>query len=91
MHAYGGAARAVLDVVERVPRIIRCTLLATLPYTCYELARRALQAADARIDDETFTDVVSVLFTLPERNAAGLTAALVELSAGRALIERLDG
>ncbi len=91
VHAYGGAARAVLDVVERVPRIIRCTLLATLPYTCYELARRALQAADARIDDETFTDVVSVLFTLPERNAAGLTAALVELSAGRALIERLDG
>jgi len=90
VHAYGEAAKAVLAVVPRAEKIARTRLTVTVPYAAYELARRQILAHEGELTHEDFGADVTLEVRLPSAQAAPLTAALRELTAGQARIEKLD-
>jgi uncharacterized YigZ family protein len=89
VHAYGDAAREVLAILPRAEKIERCTLLVALSYAAYELARRLAATYAATIDDETFAGDITLTLTIPLVQMAAFRAALIEATAGTAVIEAL--
>jgi uncharacterized YigZ family protein len=90
VHAYGDAAKAVLAELPRTEKIERCSLLIVVAYTFYERAKRLAAAHCAVIDSEDFATDVTLAITLPVSERSGLEAALIEATAGDALVEELD-
>lgn len=86
VHAYGDSAKTVLAELPREEKIERCDLLVALPYAAYETARRLILAHEASITDETFAADITIQVRLPVSQAAPLTAALTEATAGQAQI-----
>lgn len=89
VRAYGDAAKAVLAIVPREEKIERGTLRLGLPYPFYEQARRMIAAHAGAIQAEDFAADVTLRVLLPLAQVAALTAALEELTAGQARIERI--
>jgi uncharacterized YigZ family protein len=87
VQAYGDTAKAVLAVLPREEKIARCTLGVTLSYAAFETARRLVAAHDGVIADEDFGADVTLFVTIPLAQAAALTLALREATAGHAIIE----
>ena len=88
VHAYGDAAKAVLALLPREEKIERRTLVATLPYSAYEVARRLVVAHAGSIVDEAFAADVTLRVLLPTAQAQAFAAALGEATAGQARIEK---
>lgn len=89
VHAYGDAAREVLAILPRTEKIERCTLLIAIGYNAYEMLRRLAASYSATIDDETFASDITLALTMPRIHVAAFRAALVEATAGTAVIEEL--
>jgi uncharacterized YigZ family protein len=88
VHAYGDAAKAVLEQLPREEKIERRTLVATLPYAAYDIARRLVAAHAGSIVDEAFAADVTLRVLLPAAQAEAFAAALGEATAGQARIEQ---
>jgi putative IMPACT (imprinted ancient) family translation regulator len=86
VRAYGDAVRAVLEALPRTERVERRSLLVSIPYSLYEQAKRLVEAHNGQIDEEDFaTDVtLNIIFAIDD--LPPFREALVELSAGQAVI-----
>ena len=87
VRAYGDAAKAVLSELPRAEKIDRSDLAIVLPYAAYEPARRLLAAHAGEVLDETFAADVMLRARLPLAEVAAFSAALGELTAGRARVD----
>lgn len=86
VRAYSDAARAVLAIVGREPKIERRTLLIEVPYAAYEQARRLIDAHDGIALEETFAIDVTLRVLVPVERIIPLTSMLREVTAGQARI-----
>jgi uncharacterized YigZ family protein len=87
VHAYGDAARAVLEVLPREEKIERRTLRVRVSYAAYETAGRLVGAHSGSVTDEEFAADVTLRVLLPLAQVEPLTKALTEATAGQARIE----
>jgi uncharacterized YigZ family protein len=83
VHAYGDAAKAALAELPRQEKIPRTTLLIVVPYAAYEPIRRLIAAYEGVIQSEDFAADVTIQVLLPTVQAAGLTAEIIETTAGQ--------
>ncbi len=84
VRAYSDTAKAVLADVPRIEKIVRRTLLVTIPYAAYESVRRLIAAHDGGIEGEAFAADVTLEVSAPEAHVAALIEALRGVTAGRA-------
>jgi len=92
VHAYGDAARAVLAILPREPKIERRRLGVTLPYSAFDQARRLVAAHAGTILEESFAADVTLRVLLPLAQVGPFIAQLGEATAGQAQVreEALD-
>jgi uncharacterized YigZ family protein len=90
VRAYGDATKAVLAAVPRVAKIAYARLAVTVPYAAYEMATRLITAHSGVIGPEDFAAEVTLAVRLPATEAAALTAALGEATAGQARVAVQD-
>jgi uncharacterized YigZ family protein len=91
VRAYTEAAQTGLANTTFEPKIAKQMLGVELPYHFYDSLKRMIPKYDGHIEDETFTDNVTVIVQLPSSQAAAFAAELKELSAGRIEPILLDG
>lgn len=82
VRAYSGGVKAVLETLPVREKIAWRTLLASGPYNWITPVTRLLPDFEAHIADQQFAADVTWQISVPEEQAAGLAAALVELSHG---------
>jgi uncharacterized YigZ family protein len=87
VRAYGGATRAVLELLPRAEHVVLRPLVARVSYGAYAVARRALEEAGALIDGEAFAAEVRLSARVPADAYADALAALGEATAGQAVVE----
>jgi len=87
VHAYGDAARAVLEALPREEKIERRALRVRVSYAAYETAGRLVGAHGGSVTDEEFAADVTLRVLLPLAQVEPLTKALTEATAGQARIE----
>ena len=88
VHAYGDAAR---EVIERLPtrdRIRREVAQCVVPYELHERVVQEMEAAGAEVLSEEFATAVTITVAVPEAEAAGLAAALRDASRGAIVLEK---
>jgi uncharacterized YigZ family protein len=91
VHAYGDAAREVLELLPREEKIARRTILIAMPYTYFELVQRLASTYQATIDEQQFASDVTVTITLPIQHIAAFRAALSDGTGGVAeIVEDVD-
>ena len=90
VRAYTQATQAAIEAA-RVVTISRCVdVIAALPYSLYEQAVRTIEAQGAKIRDTEFAADVTITARALEGAEDALTAALTELSNGKADIITTD-
>lgn len=82
VHAYGDAAKAVLEIAPRAEKIARSRLLFAIPYHAYEPVRRLALAHIATIDTEEFGVDITLTVTMPTGQVLAFREALREMLAG---------
>ncbi len=87
VRAYSDATKAVLEVLPRTERVERRSLVVRVSYGAYAAARRALEAAGATIEGETFAAEVELAVSVPADGYELALHALGEATAGQAAIE----
>jgi uncharacterized YigZ family protein len=86
VRAYTGGVQQALAEAVLVPRIDWRGCVVALEYPLLEQARRMLPQFEAELLGEDFAADVRLKLRLPAEQAVGFTAAVVELSAGRAQV-----
>jgi uncharacterized YigZ family protein len=81
--AYTESVQEVLAIAPTREDIPLATLRLDIPYPLYEQAKRLLDAHQATIGKETFTDGVHLEATLPADQRAAVLTALTDLSRGK--------
>jgi uncharacterized YigZ family protein len=87
--AYGGTAKAVLEVLPRVEKIARVEARLALPYELHARGRLLIGEAEGEIEAEEFGVQVVLRLRLRQDRSAALDRALRELSGGRVRLEFL--
>ena len=82
VRAYSGGVKAVLGALQVTEKIARVTLLAQGPYHWITPVNRLLPQFEARAVEQSYAADVTWQIEVPEEQAAGLIAALTELSHG---------
>jgi uncharacterized YigZ family protein len=83
VRAYGDSARTSLASLPTQYKIDRKTIGIEIPYPLYELAKRLIQQHEAVIDDEVFTDNISIIMQIPTDHLPAFCDALRELTSGQ--------
>ncbi len=89
VRAYSGGVQAALLELPRAEKRARVELLLVLDYGALSGVRRLLPEYEADVLDEEFAADVTLRLRLPEEQAAPLSAAVIDLTHGQALIEPL--
>lgn len=87
VRAYGDAARAALDAVERVEKVPRVRLSLRVPHGDFERAQRIVAAASGAIVARDFGADVGIEIVVAADASEELARALRDLTAGRARVE----
>ncbi|MBT3345053.1 MAG: YigZ family protein [Gemmatimonadetes bacterium] len=88
VRAYTQATQEALAVLPHEMKVEREDLILRLPYERYDVCRVALgKWAQIEVVDESFTDDTRLTLRGPRSDLDGLIAQLVELTAGRLVIE----
>lgn len=82
VRAYGGSVKAVLAALPVAEKIAYAEMIASGPYSWVTPVARLLPEHEARLVDQVFAADVTWQIRVPEERAAGLAAALVDLSRG---------
>jgi uncharacterized YigZ family protein len=82
VRAYGGGAKAVIEVLPVREKVTLARLIASGPYSYVTPVNRLLPSFEARVADQTYAADVTWEIDVPEERAGDLGAALVELSHG---------
>ncbi|RBP99384.1 IMPACT family protein [Bifidobacterium xylocopae] len=83
IRAYSSAASAALSRATKARIVPACRLLVQADYPRYERLRRLVERCQGRVDDETFTDRVSLTIALPAPEVATFKASLRNSFNGR--------
>lgn len=83
VRAYSDAAREGLDSLRLVRKIERTLIGIDVPYPLYEQVKRLISQHAGQIEEENFTELVTLLAKFPADHVNTFSAALIELSAGR--------
>ena len=87
VHAYGDAARAVLERLPTRERIDRLTARCSVTYDLLERTRQLIDAAGGTIVDEQFDTSVGLVWEMPTEQLAALRKQIRDLSRGATEIE----
>jgi len=87
VHAYGGAAKAVMEVAKTVEFAPMTAVEFTVPYPLYASCKVLLNEVDFRSDSENFGTDVRICGSLRQADYPALAAALNELANGRIFIK----
>lgn len=90
VRTYTEAAQAVLATAEFEVKRDYATLGIETPYSLFELVRRTTEAHTATIQDQMFTEMVTLTVRIERGRVSELAAALSELSAGSVVPVLLD-
>jgi uncharacterized YigZ family protein len=90
VRAYTEAAQAVVAAAQVEIKRDLVTLGLDLPYPLFELVRRTLDAHGAKIQDQAFAEMVTLIVQIERDRVPELAAALAELSAGNIVPFVLD-
>ncbi len=82
VRAYTDAARAVLAQLPTRLKLDLKTLGFDVPYSLYESVRRLIATCQGEVQDEIFTDEVTIIACFAAQEVPGFTRRLEELSAG---------
>lgn len=89
VRAYSEAATLAIKACPTKLKIEYARLSVLVEYPVLTLLKRLLPDFEATIADEAFTDSVELELTVPALNAEALSAAITNMTAGNAYIERL--
>ena len=87
VHAYGDAARAVLERLPTRRRIDRLTARCSVTYDLLERTRQLIDAAGGTIAEERFGTSVALVWEMPSAHLCGLREQMRDLSRGAVEIE----
>jgi len=87
VHAYSIAVPNALRATPLGERRAMVTIRVVVPYAAVDPARRAIAAAEGRIDDESFGTDARLTVTCPAHRRDELEAALTDVTSGAARIE----
>lgn len=90
VRAYGDAVREVLQHAKIAVIVLTDQLRITLEYPYYEALKRLFLSSNAVIEDEEFTDKVTLLCRIDSDRSDSLQSEIQELTSGRAHIDRLE-
>lgn len=90
VHAYQDTARAVLEAVVRVVRVVRRTLLIETSYQEYALVRHVVAAHDGVVCDETFGADILMVIEIPVAQMEAFREAIRGKTAGRVVVVDID-
>lgn len=88
--AYGGAAKAALEVLETEEKVIRVRLEIAVAYRLLELVRRLLKEHECIVEEEVFEADVRFRFQIPRERVDGFARELSDLTAGQVRPRPLD-
>lgn len=87
VHAYGDAARAVLDRLPTRERVERVTARCSLPYDLLDRAKQLIAGAGGAMIDEEYGTSVVLTWELPSARLGALRDEIRDLSRGAVEIE----
>lgn len=87
VRAYSGAVQAALDCAGTVEKIEWTRLQVEIVYPLLEQLKLLYPRFEAEVEDEQFTDSVTLLLRLPLEQLDGFKAAVLDLSNGKARLE----
>lgn len=88
--AYGGAVQQALDAMPRTERVDYATLLVSLPYSAISAVRHLLPSHEATLEAESYGERAELRVRLPAPNAEALGVALMNATAGQAVVRDAD-
>ncbi|MCM2271102.1 MAG: IMPACT family protein [candidate division Zixibacteria bacterium] len=89
-HAYGEAARMVLDRSGKVEQFVRAQLRLVIDFGFYDKVQRLAAKLGATATSSDFSDQVRLELSIRRSRAEELRSALVELTSGKGSIEALS-
>jgi uncharacterized YigZ family protein len=87
VHAYGDAARAVLERLHTRERVDRVTAICSVPYDLLERTRQLIDAAGGAVVDEEYGTSVALVWEMPSEHLDALREQVLDLSRGGVDIE----
>lgn len=87
VRAYSGAARAALDQLATVERVLHHAARITIDYTLYGNLQYLLPRHGVKIEDAVFADRVTMLVAVPHERVSEVTTLLNELSNGQIALD----
>jgi len=90
VRAYSDAVREVLAVLPRAEKVPTHTLMMAVPYSSFEVVRRAVTGYGGQILDEDFAADVTITARLAVEKLPALQSALQELSNGKLQAEIIE-
>jgi len=88
VRAYGDAARGALEAAGRASHYLLTTFAVEIDFPLYDLLTKAIHRHRARQVDARFTDRVNLEIEIRLAEADALQDEIVQLSGGKAIIER---
>jgi uncharacterized YigZ family protein len=90
VRAYTQAAQLALEAIETRELIPMASCSLQLPYSLYEQVKRIIQEVNFEITNEDFSNVISLVGTLPEKNFEFFSLQIRELSSGAIKVTLLE-
>ncbi|MFW5684847.1 MAG: IMPACT family protein [Spirochaetota bacterium] len=90
VHAYGDAARAVLERLPTRPRVARVRLCSTVGYDALEPVRAEIVARDGVVVEERFGTRVEIEVEIPEEQRDALAARIRDITRGGSTLEAAE-
>ncbi len=85
--AYSDAVRDVIETVPKAEKILVHYVSIQCPYNLYEIIARIINQHKGEITENSFTDLVTLTFTLPVNSYKKFQHAINEVTSGRILPE----
>lgn len=90
VRAYTQAAQLALEAIETRELIPMASCSLQLPYSLYEQVKRIIQEVNFEITNEDFSNVISLVGTLPDKNFEFFSLQIRELSSGAIKVTLLE-
>jgi len=90
VRAYTDAPRTALKTLSTEETISRKTLGIQIPYPLYEIFKRLIEQYNGAIQDEEFTEIITIFAPFPVDEIEAFVRAADDTSSGRSIIVVLD-
>ncbi|MBU0982957.1 MAG: YigZ family protein [candidate division Zixibacteria bacterium] len=89
VRAYGGAAKEVMQLSGVATHYLTTRFRITVDFSLYDRLQKLLHRIETTVVGTEFTDTVSVIAEIRDGRADSLTELVIELTAGKGVIERI--